>query len=289
MKRRTLVLLTSLALLGFAGNSVLCRMAMETTAIDAASFTAIRLLSGALALSLMLRLRTGAFCKTPGNWISALALFTYAAGFSFAYRELSAGTGALLLFGAVQITMMAIALFRGERLDAMQSAGYLLAIGGVAVLLLPGATAPARHEAILMLAAGAAWGVYTLRGQGSGDATAITAGNFKRAIPMAVALLLLMQARIEWDLHGVALATVSGAIASGAGYALWYAVLPYLSSARAATVQLIVPLLAAAGGIVLLAEPVTLRLVAAGAAITGGIACVFLQRRVRTSKPQSGP
>ncbi len=276
---RSLVLLTSLAMLGFAANSVLCRMALDSTHIDAASFTAIRLAAAALVLWLLLRLRGGASLRVAGNWISAVALFVYAAAFSLAYRELSTGTGALLLFGAVQLTMMVIAFARGERLDALQATGYALAIGGVAFLLLPGVTAPALKEALMMLVAGMAWGIYTLRGQGSGDATATTAGNFMRTLPLAAAMMLMMHAGIRLDARGVALAIASGAIASGIGYALWYSVLPQLSATRSATVQLSVPLLAAAGGIALMAEPITPRLSIAALAILGGIGCVLRQRR----------
>ncbi len=279
MTSRSLVLLTSLAMLGFAANSVFCRMALGSTHIDAASFTGIRLAAATLVLWLLLRMRGGGSVQVGGNWISAVALFAYAAGFSLAYRELSTGSGALLLFGAVQMTMMAIAFARGERLDALQATGYALAIGGVAFLLLPGATAPALQEALMMLVAGVAWGIYTLRGRASGDATATTVGNFMRTLPMAAAMLLMMHAGIRLDARGVALAIASGAVASGIGYALWYSVLPHLSATRSATVQLSVPVLAAAGGIVLMAEPITPRLSIAAFAILGGIGCVLWQRR----------
>lgn len=270
--------LTALAMLAFAGNSLLCRVALAHTAIDAASFTTIRLASGAVTLWLLARLRRGSLAGA-GNWPSALALFAYAAGFSFAYLSLSAASGALLLFGAVQATMIAYGLWTGERLGAAQLLGFLLAVGGLVGLLLPGLAAPPLQGALLMLGAGVAWGVYSLRGRGSGDPLRVTAGNFLRAAPIAVLLSLLTLPAAKVDAAGAGYALASGALASGVGYAIWYAVLPALKAAKAATVQLSVPPLAALGGVAFLGEAIGLRLLLASAAILGGIALVILERR----------
>jgi drug/metabolite transporter (DMT)-like permease len=276
------IALTALAMIAFASNSLLCRAALKHTAIDAASFTAIRLLSGALMLWLVLRLR-GAGRQGLGSWRSALALFAYAAGFSFAYLSLSAATGALLLFGAVQATMIGHGLLRGERLHGWQLVGLALASGGLVGLLLPGLSAPPLAGALLMLAAGMAWGIYSLRGRAAGDPTATTAGNFLRALPLAAALSLLLRADASLDRAGLGYAIASGALASGIGYAIWYRALPALKATHAATVQLSVPVLAALGGVIALGEPLTLRLLLAAPAILGGIALVILEGR-----PSSG-
>lgn len=264
-------LLTTIAMLAFAGNSILCRLALSTTAIDAASFTAIRLLSGALVLAVLVSLQ-GARPHQRGNWPSALALFAYAAAFSYAYLSLTAATGALLLFGAVQVTMIGWGLCQGERIAGRRLAGLVLAITGLVGLLLPGLQAPPVTGACLMLAAGIAWGVYSLRGRGRDEPTLATAGNFLRATAPALLLVVVAIVNLEADLAGVAYAVASGAIASGIGYAIWYSALPHLSAATAATVQLSVPALAAAGGVAFLGEPMTLRLWLASAAILGGVA-----------------
>ena len=274
--QRTLVL-TALAMVAFAANSVLCRLALREGAIDAASFTAVRLVSGAVALGLILLLRDRSVkaMATQGNQGAALALFVYAAGFSLAYVELATGTGALLLFGAVQATMIGIGLYRGERLAPLQWLGLMLALAGLVALMLPGATAPPLAAAALMLVAGAAWGVYSLRGKGAADATAVTAGNFLRAL-----IWLLPLALFAWPAQwpqgaGLVYAVLSGALASGAGYAIWYLALRGLVSSTAATVQLSVPVLAALAGVLWLDEAFTLRLLLASAAILGGIALVI--------------
>ncbi len=264
--------------MAFAGNSLLCRLALTRTAIDAASFTSIRLLSGALVLVLLVRLRAGGH-RPLGSWPSAAALFVYAAGFSLAYVRLTAGTGALLLFGAVQATMISVGVLRGERLSAVQGVGLLLAYAGLIGLLLPGLAAPPLVSAALMLSAGAAWGVYSLRGKGAGDPTAVTAGNFLRAVPLAFVMSLLTASHLSLDATGAAFAVASGALASGVGYAIWYTALRDLRATNAATVQLSVPVLAALGGVIVLHEPLTLRLTIAGAAILGGVALVVLTAR----------
>ncbi len=229
-------------------------------------------------LWLLVRMRR----TTPGgngNWLSALALFVYAAGFSFAYVSLPAATGALLLFGAVQATMIGHGIWAGERLRRLQLVGLVLAFGGIAGLLLPGLSAPPLYGSILMLGAGVAWGVYSLRGKGAGDPASVTAGNFLRAAPISVILSALMLNGASWDIAGFWYAVSSGALASGIGYAIWYTVLPALKATSAATVQLSVPVIAALGGIMLLGEPISLRLVLASLAILGGIALVILEKQ----------
>jgi drug/metabolite transporter (DMT)-like permease len=274
---RTIVL-TSLAMIAFAGNSLLCRVALKHTSIDAASFTTIRLVSGAATLWLLARMTRGTHTGR-GNWLSACALFAYAAGFSFAYVSLSAATGALLLFGAVQVTMIGYGIWAGERLVRLQLAGLVLALGGLVTLLLPGLSAPPLSGSLLMLSAGIAWGVYSLRGKGAGDPTRVTAGNFLRAVPIAAALSILMHDGTSLDKAGFCYAVLSGALASGIGYAIWYSALLALKATSAATVQLSVPVIAAAGGIVFLGEPVTLRLILASVAVLSGIALVILEKR----------
>ncbi len=275
-----IIILTTLAMIAFAGNSLLCRAALKHTAIDAASFTSIRLISGALILWLVVNISR----KTQtgrGNWLSALALFAYAAGFSFAYVSLPAATGALLLFGAVQATMIGHGIRVGERLHGLQLVGLVLALAGLVGLLLPGLfSAPPVTGSVLMLGAGVAWGIYSLRGKKiGGDPTRVTAGNFLRAVPVAAALSLLMMDRTSLDSAGVGYAVASGALASGIGYSIWYTALPVLKAAKAATVQLSVPVIAALGGIVFLGEPLTMRLIFSSVAILGGIALVILEKR----------
>jgi drug/metabolite transporter (DMT)-like permease len=272
------LILTSLAMIAFAGNSLLCRMALKHTAIDPATFTAIRILSGASALWLIVSMRTGSRARR-GSWPSALALFAYAAAFSFAYVDLSAGMGALLLFGAVQATIILFALWKGERLNGWQGIGLAAALGGLVALVMPGLSAPPPGSAILMVGAGVAWGVYSLRGKAAGDPLATTAGNFLRAVPFAAGLSLLLHSLARADVQGVAYAIASGALTSGVGYAVWYAALRGLTATSAATVQLSVPVIAAIGGVMLLGEPITLRLLAASAAILGGIALVIAKRK----------
>jgi drug/metabolite transporter (DMT)-like permease len=270
--------LTALAMLAFAGNSLLCRAALAGGAIDAASFSTVRLVSGAAVLWWIVRLRAGGG-GMAGHWLSALALFVYAAGFSFAYLDLTAATGALLLFGAVQATMIGRGLIRGERLRLWQWIGLCMAIAGLVVLLLPGLSAPPPRAAALMLSAGVAWGVYSLRGARGGDPLRETTGNFLRSVPLAVALSVATLGHWHGSAIGVGLAVASGALTSGIGYAIWYTVLPALKAAQAATVQLSVPLIAALGAVVLLGEPMSLRLFGAAVAIVGGIALVILTGR----------
>lgn len=277
MSATRISVLTLLTMLAFAGNSVLCRIALKHTSIDAASFTSIRLVSGAVVLwaiaSFFRSNRSGS-----GNWISAFVLFAYAAGFSFAYISLTTATGALLLFGAVQATMIGHGLWAGERLHKQQFIGLMLAFGGLVGLLLPGLSAPPLAGSMLMLLAGVAWGVYSLRGKGAGDPTRVTAGNFLRATFFAALLSLLLSSSNNLDIAGVWYAIASGAAASGLGYAIWYSVLPALKTTNAATVQLSVPVIAALGGIIILGESVTARFVLASLAILGGIALVIMRK-----------
>jgi len=311
-------ILTLLTMIAFASNSLLCRAALKETNIDAATFTLLRIFSGAVALWLIVKARSwlmvdrsasppvvssetsagfpspqsspkgrgGSFSlrenvgmRGAGNWISALALFIYAAAFSFAYIDLSAGTGALLLFGAVQATMILWGLHKGERLDAIQIVGFFLAVSGLVVLLFPGLSAPPLIGSILMLGAGVAWGIYSLRGTAASDAIPATAGNFLRAVPFAILTSLIAIRWTNLDASGLVYAIVSGAITSGLGYVIWYVALPSLKAMSAATVQLSVPVLAATGGILFLHEPITLRYVIASLAVLGGIFLVVFEKR----------
>ena len=277
VSRLQIVVLTALAMLAFAGNSLLCRLALRNTPIDAASFTSVRLVAAAATLWLLLRL-SGKTTSGLGNWPSALALFAYAAGFSFAYINLSAATGALLLFGAVQTTMIGFGIWQGERLRITQVSGLVLALAGLVGLVLPGLSAPPPINSVLMIAAGIAWGIYSLRGRGAGDPTKATAGNFLRTVPITIALSLVMFSHMSLDRAGIFYAITSGAVTSGIGYAIWYKALPALKATQAATVQLSVPAIAAVCGIILLGEPVTLRLVLASIAILSGIALVIFEK-----------
>jgi len=262
----------------FAGNSLLCRLALKQTRIDAASFTLVRIVSGAIALWLIVNLRKGTR-RSAGTWSAAVALFVYAAAFSFAYLSLSAGIGALLLFSAVQVTMVGWGLWKGEQLRPQQWLGLTLALSGLVALLFPGLSAPPVLGSILMLAAGIAWGIYSLRGQVDQEPIGATAGNFLRAVPLAGVLSIALLPSIQLDSAGIGYAMLSGAIASGVGYAIWYTALPRLKATSAAAVQLSVPVLAAAGGILFLGEPITLRFLIASIAIPGGIALVVLEKR----------
>ncbi|ALD91676.1 multidrug DMT transporter permease [Cupriavidus gilardii CR3] len=279
---------TALSMLAFAGNSLLCRLALRDTTIDAASFTTVRLLSGAITLWVLVQLRGGASRApeaTPtteassGNWRSALALFAYAILFSYAYAQLSAATGALLLFGAVQVTMIGRGLWLGERPHLVQTAGYLIAVAGLIGMLLPGLSAPPLLGALLMIASGAAWGIYSIRAKGARDPVRANAGNFLRA---SVCCLPIYLAALPWASHdaaGMLYAVLSGAIASALGYAIWYVALRGLTVTTAGLVQLSVPVIAAAGGVLLLGEAVTWRLVVASIAVLGGVGLAIAYRR----------
>ena len=269
-------------MIAFASNSLLCRAALKQTSIDAGTFTFVRIFSGAIALWLILTMRKTR-SQSSSNRISALALFAYAAAFSFAYDSLSAGSGALLLFGAVQATMILWGFRKGERLRAIQIVGLIVAVAGLLVLVFPGISAPPLIGSILMVSAGVAWGVYSLRGKAVRDATASTAGNFLRAVPFAALVSVIMLPKMHLDSLGVIYAVISGAITSGLGYVIWYAALTGLKAASAATVQLSVPVLTATGGILLLGEPITWRYVIASIAVLGGIFLVVIEKRQASS------
>jgi len=272
------VALTAVAMVAFAANSLLCRLALQQRGIDPASFGSIRLVSGALTLALVVQFRARPAVPGRADWLAAAMLFAYVAFFSFAYLSLSAGTGALILFGAVQLTMLGAGLGSGERFGPVAWLGFVLAAGGLVYLVLPGVAAPPLLGAVLMAIAGVAWGVYSLRGRGVPDPLAATGHNFMRAVPLALALSLAFVMRAHADATGIALAVASGALTSGLGYVVWYAALARLSAMQAATVQLSVPLLAAFGGVLLLSEAITPRLAAASVAILGGIAIVLSQK-----------
>lgn len=264
------VALVCTALVAFAANSILARMALTETAIDPVTFTALRIGSGALVLWLIVRIRAPGK-PGAGSWMSALALFGYAILFSLAYVALPAATGALLLFGAVQTTMVGWSVLTGSRLASRQWIGFAVALAGLVWLLLPGLAAPPILPAMLMLGAGVAWGIYTLRAKGAGDPTRVTASNFLRASLPAVAVALVWASSARADLLGIALAVASGAIASGLGYAVWYAALKSIQTSTAAVAQLSVPVITALAGATMLTEPLNLRLILAGIAVLGGI------------------
>jgi drug/metabolite transporter (DMT)-like permease len=267
-----------LAMTAFAANSLLCRMALKNTAIDAGSFTSIRIISGAVVLWLIVLARGNA-TGLRGSWLSALALFVYAAGFSYAYVKLPTAVGALILFGAVQTTMIGYGLWTGERMRGVQTIGLCAAFAGLVSLLMPGLSAPPLVSSVLMLAAGVAWGIYSLRGKRTGNPTVATAGNFLRAIPFTAVLWLAMVTNASLDIRGVWYAVLSGGLASGVGYAIWYAALPGLKATHAATIQLSVPVIAAVGGVVFLGEKITVQLFLSSAGILGGIALVIMSKQ----------
>lgn len=273
------ILLTTFAMVAFASNSLLNRLALGQRSIDATSYTTIRLASGAVTLFAIAYLQSKndrAFLR--GSWTSAALLFIYAIAFSFAYLSLSAGTGALILFGSVQATMILVAVRSGEHPSPLEWIGLLFALGGLVYLVSPGLAAPSPPGSALMTVAGIAWGFYTIRGRGSEDPLGDTAGNFVYSLPMALAVLLPAWRSVSVSTSGVLYAAISGALASGVGYVIWYAALRGLTSTRAAVVQLSAPVIAAWGGVVLLAESVSARLVIAGALILSGIALAVTSR-----------
>jgi drug/metabolite transporter (DMT)-like permease len=274
------VLFTAFALLAFALNSILCRLALRGGEADAAGFTAVRLMSGAVTLIVISYfVNRGTKKGICGNWFSAFFLFAYAICFSAAYLDLTAGTGALILFGSVQLTMIVTALIRGERPPPLEWVGLVTAVAGLVYLVFPGLTSPPLISSLLMAAAGAAWGFYTLRGKAGADPLANTTGNFLRSVPMIVIVAVPFVSKINLSNRGLMLATVSGAIASGVGYTAWYAALKHLTSTRAAVLQLAVPVIAAIGGVLFLQETTSLRLFVAAALILGGIALTIFERK----------
>jgi drug/metabolite transporter (DMT)-like permease len=275
--------LTLAALVAFAGNSVLCRLALGARAIDAYSFTAVRLGSGALALLLLNIWREPFGVSVKGSWRGAFFLLLYALPFSLAYVQLDAGIGALLLFAVVQLTMIGSGLRSGERPLPFEWLGFAGALGGLFYLVFPGLAAPNPTGAALMIVAGVGWGSYSIRGKTAGDPGSVTAGNFQRA-----ALLVLPAAVLAWpwlslSFRGVFLATASGVLASGLGYTAWYAALKSLSVTRAALVQLSVPVITAAGGVIFLGEALTTRLISASAVILGSVVLAIVARHRKGS------
>lgn len=271
--------LTSLALVAFASNSILCRLALGRHLIDAGTFTSVRLLSGAAALVALVILRDRRPLALRMRWQASIALFAYAAPFSFAYLLIPASGGALVLFGAVQATMIGWEILQGKRLDKTELIGLALALSGLVTLTLPGTTGLDLTGVGLMAVAGIAWGVYSLLGRGVDDPLFATAGNFAFSVVFAIPMAVLSTG--EWNVsqQGLVLAVASGALASGIGYAVWYTALRGLSSTQAAMLQLLVPVIAAIGGVVFLDETVSLRLVGSGILIFAGVFLAIVRIR----------
>ena len=271
---------TAFALAAFTCNSILCRLALGNETIDAVGFTTIRLVSGAITLlTISLIFNQNKAELKRGNWLSAFFLFAYAICFSFAYLKLTTATGALILFGSVQLTMICLALIKGERPQILEWIGLIFALSGLVYLVFPGLAAPPILYSMLMMSAGIAWGFYTLRGKGSENPLADTTGNFIRTVPMILVLGLPFLSQIQLSNYGITLAILSGAFASGIGYSVWYAVLKHHTATRAAILQLAVPALAATGGAILLSEVISIRLILASSLILGGICLAILGRR----------
>lgn len=267
-------MLATVAMIAFAANSLLCRLALVDYAIDPASFTFWRLVSGAITLWVIVCVNRQQQVAR-GSYVGAIALFVYAAGFSLAYVSMSAGAGALILFGSVQLTMISWGLFKGERFSPMQWFGFILAFGGVVLLMLPSATTPRFSAALLMIIAGVAWGVYSILGKGVRFPTRVSAGNFVLACPLAIVMLVMLFPHDMPSASGIMLAVVSGAIASGLGYAIWYHVLPHIPSSIAASLQLTVPVIAMVAGWIFLNEMISKLMVLAAVTVLGGIAIML--------------
>lgn len=269
---------TVFSMVAFAANSIFCRLALRSGDIDPQSFTGIRLLSGALFLSLLLLCKPGPSKQPGGSWRGGFYLFVYAYLFSLAYIQLDAGVGALILFAAVQLTMFGWGLKNGETLRPRVLLGMLVAFAGLIILLAPGGNAPGAISAFFMLAAGFAWGTYSVMGKRSVDAARDTTGNFLRSLPFigAVTAVSLLQTPLVTTTPGTLYALASGVLASGAGYVVWYVVVKRLAAQTAATLQLSVPVLASAAGVLLLNEPLSLRMVVASLIVLGGIALALL-------------
>lgn len=280
MTRLKITLITLLSLLAFAANSLITRFALEKTAIDEASFILLRVVSGALFLWLYLIIKKNNQAHKTGTWLAAFSLFVYAASFTYGYGLIAAGTGALLLFGSVQITMTIVGYHEGERLNKVQLSGFVLALGGLVILMLPGITAPSFLGALLMCLSGIAWSIYTLQGRGAVNPARTTAGNFIKAAPMAIFLWLVVSFSttnvINLDSTGIFYALLSGIVTSGMGYIIWYSVLPELKATQAAIIQLSVPLLVTLAGAILLSEAITQRIVLASFIILLGTILVLI-------------
>ena len=281
--------LTMLALLAFAGNSVLCRIALDNNIIDAASFTSIRLFSGIVFLLFLVRVKTKQKINLKkGSWLSAFFLFLYALAFSYGYITLDTGTGALILFGAVQATMIIYSLVKGRKLLLIEWIGLLFAALGLCILLLPGASAPSLNGFILMAISGTAWGAYTLAGKGSQNPLVDTAHNFLKTLPLIAIVTLLTLNDIQLSNKGIMLAIISGAVMSGLGYAIWYSVLTKLSVTEAATIQLSVPIIATIGGVIFSNELVTIKLILASILVLGGVLIVTLGKQLIENRYKKG-
>ena len=282
------ILFTAFALIAFAANSVFNRLALGSNAIDASSYVGIRLVSGAATLWLLNILSKGAFNfgdkpfldNLKPSFLSAFYLFAYGIAFSFAYRSLNSGMGAFILFGTVQTTMLSMAVLKGERPHISEWFGLVVALGGLVYLVFPGLSAPDPLGAVLMLIAGVAWAFYTLRGRGVKDPLETTALNFICSVPMVLAVNLFMMQQIHFSTEGVVYALISGAVTSGMGYAIWYTALRGLTTTQAALLQLLVPILAALGGVIFLSENITMRLVSAGAMIIAGVLLALMGKRI---------
>lgn len=270
---------TTLALFAFAANSVLCRLALGSNTIDASSFTAIRLLSGVLVLFVLLKMsNSNKEVASQGSWFSSIMLFLYAITFSFAYISLDTGTGALILFGSVQITMIIVSVFSGNKLHIAEWIGISIAFTGLIYLVLPDVSTPSFMGFLLMTVAGIAWGIYTLKGRGSINPLVDTAYNFLRTTPIVLILLLVTFYNSHYSSEGIVLAILSGAIASAMGYTIWYIALSGISVTQSAVIQLSVPVIAALGGVLFISEVITLRLILSGLLILGGILIVILKK-----------
>ena len=278
------ILLTVLALLAFAGNSVLCRLALNDNIIDAASFTSIRLFSGAIFLLLLISINVH---KSPqkiinikaGSWLSALFLFIYAGAFSYAYISLDTGTGALILFGSVQVTMILSDIFKGKKLLLAEWLGLIIAFIGLIILLMPSASAPSLTGFLLMAISGIAWGFYTLAGRGSKTPLVDTTNNFLRTLPFIGLLMLLTLSNIELSNQGILLAIISGTMTSGLGYAIWYSALSGLTVKHAAIIQLSVPVIAAIGGVIFSNETINIELITSSFLVLGGVLTVIMGKQ----------
>jgi drug/metabolite transporter (DMT)-like permease len=287
MTRLRIILITLLSLLAFTANSLITRFALQETSIDETSFIMLRVVSGALFLWLYLRFKKN---NKAGTWLAAFSLFIYAVSFTYGYGLIAAGTGALLLFGSVQVTMTIAGYREGERLNVIQIAGFILAIIGLVILMLPGIRSPSIIGALLMCISGVAWGIYTLQGRGATNPAATTAGNFIKATPMAILLWLIVYLSTNDTINlvsdGIIYALLSGIITSGIGYIIWYSVLPELKAIQAAIVQLSVPLLVTLAGALLLNETITIRVVLASTAILLGTVLVLIFKKKSESIKQ---
>ncbi len=278
-----ILLLTLLTLIAFASNSVLCRLALAGHSIEPENFTVVRIATGVIALCLVSGLTQKARPWGNGSWLSGALLFLYAIAFSLAYVNLSAGTGGLILFGSVQFTMIGVGIWKGERPSPAEWLGLVIAQTGLIILVFPGLHAPSPVGALLMITAGAAWGLYSLRGKLATNPTLATADNFMRALPMATLVAIPGLRHTQATSYGFGLAVVSGAVTSGIGYVLWYSVLPHLTATRAAITQLAVPAIVAIGGVLFLSEKIDARFLIASAMMLGGVATAVIQKGTRAT------